>query len=578
MYEVNNPQAYQNAIAGESQQHIRGSIIYPSGTEQDITDLIKGSPHIESKCVEDDDTFMFGQLYIGSCEVVVCISDATSDQFTGAEITLDFGIDIAGSDEPEWVPLGIWDITSAERGAADEWTIKAQDRMHRMKGNFGIDTIGRCFLQYSMKIITERTGVEFAQTPAEIATLAGIYAENFFGIYYPQTYWDEIQMIAQVIGGFGFINRAGQIEFRKFGSTPVLSIHADRRHNIKLAERPYSIDGVRYTDSYGQSTEVHRDETLTKGVATLGFANNRFISDSSDNYIRWYQAYLTRILTDLQGLEWYSGSVDYYGDPALDLGDMISLEAGAVGETAVNYLITGIAWSFRGAQTLMSAGLPDISTLGSDGSYNTGYSSSGGSSGGVIEVNQITQTLTLRTVELETLTPELTGESETIARGGFAVKEAIDGWVNIGIVLLPTADSTGKLTVLLDEIAQVYQPMYTLKNGEYMSISCNVPISPGGGKHAVRIVASGQAEITDITASVWGQDIKAHPMDYTFTDDYTYTIADNKATVTGYTGQSIELEVPDVFEGAKTTVIGITAFTASNIESIKIPEGVEEIQ
>lgn len=577
MYNVS--QAYRTAIETGAIQHIRGSILYPSGIEQVITELIKGSPHIESKCVENDDTFMFGQIYIGSCEAVVQIADATTDMFTGAEIMLDFGVDVAGSDEPEWVPLGIWDISSAERGAADEWTLKAQDRMHRMKGNFNIDTIGRCFLQYSMKIITERTGVEFAQTPAQIAALAGVYAENFFGIYYPQTYWNEIQMIAQVIGGFGFINRTGQIEFRKFSGTSVLSIHADRRHNIKLAERPYSIDGIKYTDSYGKTAEVHRAEELTKGVATLGFANNRFISTSSDNYIEWYQAYLSRILSSLQGLEWYSGSVDYYGDPALDLGDMVTLEAGAVGETPVSYLITGISWSFRGAQTLTSAGLPDISSLGSDGSYISVGSSSGSSSGGgVVQINQITQTLTLRSVVLDTFMPELTGDSEIIARGGFAVKDAVDGWVNIGVVLLPTADSTGKLTVLLDEIAQVYQPMYTLKNGEYMSISCNVPISPDGGKHAVRIVASGQAEITDITASVWGQDIKAHPMDYTFTDDYTYTIADNKATVTGYHGESLTPEIPNTFEGAKTTVISNFAFTGSDIEAAIIPEGVEEIQ
>ena len=349
MYEVNDPQAYQNAITNESQQHIRGSILYPSGIEQDITELIKGSPHIETKCVENDDTFMFGQIYIGSCEAVVRIADATTDMFTGAEITLDFGVDVAGSDEPEWVLLGVWDISSAERGAADEWTLKAQDRMHRMKGNFNIDTIGRCFLRFSMRIITERTGVEFAQTPEQLAALAGIYQENFFGIYYPQTYWDEIQMIAQIIGGFGFINRSGQIEFRKFGSTPVLSIHADRRHNIKLAERPFSIDGIRYTDRYGQSAEVHRDETLTKGVATLAFAANRFMSVSSENYEDWYQAYLKRILSGLQGLEWYAGEVDYYGDPALDLGDMVALEAGAVGETPMNFLITGISWSCRSA-------------------------------------------------------------------------------------------------------------------------------------------------------------------------------------------------------------------------------------
>lgn len=576
MYEVNDPQAYQNAITNESQQHIRGSILYPSGIEQDITELIKGSPHIETKCVENDDTFMFGQIYIGSCEAVVQIADATTDMFTGAEITLDFGVDVEGSDEPEWVPLGIWDISSAERGAADEWTLKAQDRMHRMKGNFNIDTIGRCFLRFSMRIITERTGVEFAQTPEQLAALAGIYQENFFGIYYPQTYWDEIQMIAQVIGGFGFINRSGEMEFRKFGSTPVLTIHGDRRHNIRLAERPFSIDGIRYTDRYGQSAEVHRDETLTKGVATLAFAANRFMSVSSENYEDWYQAYLKRILNGLQGLEWYAGEVDYYGDPALDLGDMVALEAGAVGETPVNFLITGISWSFRGVQTLISAGLPDISSLGSDGSYSSTSSSSGSSSGGgIVQINQMSA---LKAVELDVFPGDLTGSTrKTIARGGFAVKGAADCYVDIGVVMHVTADCTGDITVLHDEVAQEFQPVFTMHSGDWQTEHFTVPISPDGGKHSLRVVARGSAEITDIKAVLWGQDITEHPADYTFSDDYTYTISAGKATVTGYHGESLAPEIPDVFEGASTAIIGNTAFTGSEITSVKIPEGVIEI-
>ena len=574
MYSVT--QAYLNAIDNNAVQHIRGVITFASGDTLSIPDeangiYIEGDPHTETRCVESEDTFMFGQLYIGSVELTIRLPGASQSMFTGAELSLDFGVEVAGSEEPEWVPLGVWDIASAERGAADKWDIRGLDRLNRLRGDFNIDTVGRCYLEYSMRIITERTGVEFAQTAAQIAALAGVYPENFYGIYYPQTYWDEVQMIAQVVGGFAFVNRDGEIEFRKFGTSPVLTIHGDRRHNIRLAERPYSVAGIRYTDRYGKTSEVSAES----GVATLAFSANRFISDTSDNYPEWYQSYLTNILSGL-GQSWYAGEVDYYGDPALDLGDMIALEAGVVGETPVNFLITGISWTFRGQQVLTSAGLPDINTLSSDGSYSGGSSS--GSSGGVVEINQITQTMTLRNVFLDTFTPELTGSRETIARGGFAVKEAIEGWVNIGIVLLPTDDSTGKLTVLLDEIAQVYQPIYTLKNGEYMSVHCDVPISPDAGKHTVRIVASGKAQITDITATVWGQDIKAHPADYTFSGDYTYTIADGEATVTGYVGESLTPEIPDVFEGAKTTAIGGTAFTGAEITSVKIPEGVEEIQ
>lgn len=574
MYSVT--QAYLNAIDNNAVQHIRGVITFASGDTLSIPDeengvYIEGSPHTETRCVESEDTFMFGQLYIGSVELTIRLPGASQSMFTGAELSLDFGVEVAGSEEPEWVPLGVWDIASAERGAADKWDIRGLDRLNRLRGDFNIDTVGRCYLEYSMRIITERTGVEFAQTAAQIAALAGVYPENFYGIYYPQTYWDEVQMIAQVVGGFAFVNRSGEIEFRKFGSTPVLTIHGDRRHNIRLAERPYSVAGIRYTDRYGKTSEV----SVESGVATLAFSANRFISDTSDNYPEWYQAYLKRILNGLQGLEWYAGEVDYYGDPALDIGDMIALEAGVVGETPVNFLITGISWTFRGQQVLTSGGLPDINTLSSDGSYSGGSSS--GSSGGVVEINQITQTMTLRNVFLDTFTLELTGSRETIARGGFAVKDAADCYVDIGVVMHVTADCTGDITVLHDEVAQEFQPVFTMHSGDWQTEHFTVPISPDGGKHSLRVVARGSAEITDIKAVLWGQDITEHPADYTFSDDYTYTISAGKATVTGYHGESLAPEIPDVFEGASTAIIGNTAFTGSDIESAIIPEGVEEI-
>ena len=560
MYSVT--QAYLNAIDNNAVQHIRGVITFASGDTLSIPDeangiYIEGDPHIETRCVESEDTFMFGQLYIGSVELIIRLPGASQSMFTGAELSLDFGVEVAGSEEPEWVPLGVWDIASAERGAADKWDIRGLDRLNRLRGDFNIDTVGRCYLEYSMRIITERTGVEFAQTAAQIAALAGVYPENFYGIYYPQTYWDEVQMIAQVVGGFAFVNRSGEIEFRKFGSTPVLTIHGDRRHNIRLAERPYSVAGIRYTDRYGKTSEASAES----GVATLAFSANRFISDTSDNYPEWYQSYLTNILSGL-GQSWYAGEVDYYGD--------------VVGETPVNFLITGISWSFRGAQTLISAGLPDISTLGSDGSYSSTSSSSGSSSGGgIVQINQMSA---LKAVELDVFPGDLTGSTrKTIARGGFAVKGAADCYVDIGVVMHVTADCTGDITVLHDEVAQEFQPVFTMHSGDWQTEHFTVPISPDGGKHSLRVVARGSAEITDIKAVLWGQDITEHPADYTFSDDYTYTISAGKATVTGYHGESLAPEIPDVFEGASTAIIGNTAFTGSDIESAIIPEGVEEI-
>ena len=81
-------------ITDYSAQHIRGTIYFPDGTETDITNVIEGSPRTEKRAMENDDTFAFGQMYVGSAEVTVRMSGVSSANFTGAELVLEFGVDI----------------------------------------------------------------------------------------------------------------------------------------------------------------------------------------------------------------------------------------------------------------------------------------------------------------------------------------------------------------------------------------------------------------------------------------------------------------------------------------------------
>ena len=561
MYPIS--QDYRTALDGGAMQHIRGTLILANGTEQVLADgNIFGTPRIDQKCVENDDTFMFGQMYVGTLDIILNnLAFSSSGAFRDAQIALDFGVE-TGENTVEWIPLGKWDITSAERLVGDHrWQIKAVDHLNRLRVPVGDDTVGIIKLPAVLDTVKQKANVEFQQTADQIAALIGRPANNIRCVEFSSTCWDEIRQIAQLIGGFAFANRAGKIEFRKFGTSPVLTIPANKRHNFKPSEGAYKVDSVSYTDSKGHTYTTPSQS----GTAVLGFANNKYIYTGNDEY---YADWIDPI-AEAFSQELYTGTCDYYGDPALDLGDMIALTGGLADEDTLPMLITGISWGFRAPQTINSAGLPDTGTgLSSSAS---GSSSSGGSS------SQTSTASFLRSVPLETYPDSFCGKY-TAASGGFGARQAVDGFVNIGIII--TASTTGiiKAKVLLDEISQVLQPAVSVQSGDTVTLSAMVPISLEAGSHTVRVEASGIGEITEISAVVVGQDITPETSEVTTESDYTYTVADGAATITGYTGAATKIRIPATLGGAATTIIGAGSFTGTDIVSAIIPEGVTEIK
>ena len=565
--------AFLDAIEGESLQHIKGVLhLATRDVQLDDTNTIEGSPHIEQKCTENDDTFMFGQMYVGTLEISLNVPSLTSAAtFRDAQISLEFGIDIAGSDEPLYIPLGIWDVTSVKRLVGDSrWKVKGVDRLNRLRVNINDDTVGRLTLSTVISTIKRTTNVQFAQTVEEIAALIGKSANRIAKVEFSSTCWEEVRQIAQLMGGFAFANREGKIEFRQFGMQSVLDssykITASQRFNLKLSDYNYGVDTVTYIDSKKHS---YTKETGTSGGSVgLSFSNNQYIFTGSDDYEEYFATWVDPIAAKFTQT-WYSGTVDYYGNPAFDLGDMIPLTGGIAGQDIL-MLITGISWGFRAPQVITSAGLPDIG-------IGTASSSSGSSSYSSGTSSQVLTATEQQVVELDTFPGDLSGRY-IAAQGVFGARQSIDGFVNVGIVLLADENGAASFTVELDGIAQVLSPTVSVHQGEYTTLYANVPISPKEGSHTVEVICRGSGTITEISALVVGQDISPESPDPTFDSDYTYTIANGVATVTGYNGSSTYPRIPDRLGGAPVKAIAGGAFTGTSVRNVYIPEGVEEIQ
>ncbi len=59
--------------------------------------------------------------------------------------------------------------------------------------------------------------------------------------------------------------------------------------------------------------------------------------------------------------------------------------------------------------------------------------------------------------------------------------------------------------------------------------------------------------------------------------DFTYTVSDSEATITGYTGSETSLTIPSTLGGYSVTTIGTEAFCDAPLTSVVIPEGVKYI-
>ena len=114
--------------------------------------------------------------------------------------------------------------------------------------------------------------------------------------------------------------------------------------SARISECRYQVDSVSYTDSFGVTVSASESSTVK---TTLGFSDNRYMWDTDEDPYKQYRRPLSRIINHFRNFSWYPGTVEYYGNPALDLGDIVTIEDGVAGSrSSVKFLITAILNQF----------------------------------------------------------------------------------------------------------------------------------------------------------------------------------------------------------------------------------------
>lgn len=260
MYPVS--EAYKAAIMTSAVHHIRGSVRLTNGTSITVTDELIGDICKSMQCLNDSSVFGIGGVYQGQLIFSLVADSVERNSLYGAEVNFDFGLEIS-ADTTEWVPLGVFYIAKAVRNE-NQINCTAYDRMSEldtdlleasMKYNYAAGLVPyQAATIYSL--VTLATGLEFEQTFDEIKAMTDVPLDLMYGVRdsAPKSLRTAVSQLAELIGGFAFINRSGKIEFRQFKSAePVYTILPNRRLACGTAV-------------YGIGSKLHESDRRIYGV------------------------------------------------------------------------------------------------------------------------------------------------------------------------------------------------------------------------------------------------------------------------------------------------------------------------
>ena len=347
MYPVS--EAFLQAVQGNTRKYYwTGKITTVAGVEYSFMqeDIVKGSGYITAQCCGNSEIEL-GAVYAAEMGISLFLD---IDRYTleDAKVELTYHLRLADGSY-EAVPMGIFEVSEANR-TAHVLELKAYDYMLRFDRDFnGFETIGTAYGM--MALCSTACGVELAQSQAEIealpnsSELLSIYPENDI-----ETYRDVLYFTAQVLGGFFCINREGKLEFRQYGNTPVMEILQKHRFSSSFSDFVTRYTAVSSTNLRTQTAEYYALEENDGLTMNLG------INPLLQFGLEETRAELCRnILTALAVVNYVPFDSDTIGNPALDLGDVLTFSGGQADSQQIT-CVTSFTVKIGGRHSLKCVG------------------------------------------------------------------------------------------------------------------------------------------------------------------------------------------------------------------------------
>ena len=319
-----------------------GGAVYEFGPE----DIVKGSGYISAQCCGSSEIEL-GTVYAAEFGISLFSS---IDRYTlkDAKVELFYHLELTDGSY-EKVPMGIFEVSEANRKVRT-LELKGYDYMLRFERNFnGFETIGTPY--DFIALCCKACKVEMAQTKEQIEAMTNgtqvlsIYTENDI-----ETYRDCLYYVGQVLAGFFVINREGKLELRKCGMSSVQTYEAKHRFSSSFSDFI-----TRYTaiNSTNRRTEIAEYNALeTDDALTMNLGVNPLLQFGLEET---REMLCRNILNDIAQIRYVPFESDTIGNPALDLGDVLTFSGG---QADANQLaaITSMEIKIGGKETLKCVG------------------------------------------------------------------------------------------------------------------------------------------------------------------------------------------------------------------------------
>ncbi len=347
MYPVSN--AYLDTIFDDQREtRITGTLRLKNGTTVSIdNELVAEAPVISNQCVNDTE-LKLGQAYQAQLDIGLYLN-IDRYKIYGATITLSHGVKL--SDDPEtWedVPLGVFKVKECIRTSNDILKITALDEMDKLDKKYpgGIELSGEAY--DILGVIAVNNGMTLSQTRAQIRALPNGTKVGFkLRDKYRSTTWrDLLGDMAACLAGNAILDREGKLFIQSFATDVTLTIPADARTRESISD---------YEVIYSSASCLRRQDLISVGNDSgqdLALDANDFIQKNTQE---WAEDVLQEILDAISPLRYTPSDISWYGDPAIDLGDLIQ----ATGSAAMNSTLIPVQknkWKWRGEHQIVAVG------------------------------------------------------------------------------------------------------------------------------------------------------------------------------------------------------------------------------
>ena len=365
MYPVSS--AFLNAVKANNRKYYwTGKITTTAGTiyNFDQEDMVKGSGYITSQCCGSTEIEL-GTVYAAEMGISLfseinryTLEDAIvelyyhlkiSNSRSSTDLDPNYDQSIEADGIYETIPMGIFEVSEANR-KAKSLEIKAYDYMVRFEKNFtALESIGNaydfmtlCATACSVTLAQDRETIEAMPNGSENLS---IYTDNDI-----ETFRDVLFYVGQVLGGFFVINRSGELELRKYGNVSVLTVERRHRFTSSFSDFITRYTAVSSTNLRTQVAEYYHldpDDGLTMNLGVnplLQFGLDETRRELCEN-----------ILNDLSLVNYVPFDSDTIGNPALDVGDILSFSGGQADSTKIA-CITSNSIKIGGRQAIKCVG------------------------------------------------------------------------------------------------------------------------------------------------------------------------------------------------------------------------------